>query len=96
VAWFMRAGRSSGPGEPREARVGGAELGAVLDRKRRKVRVDGEVAYGAEWLEELAQQGGVSLGWMDDRRTRLREPAVDDVERPGRARAASGRRAGSC
>jgi hypothetical protein len=44
----------------------GAQLGAVLDRQGGEVEVAGQVAGGAERLQQVAQDPGGSLGGVDD------------------------------
>jgi hypothetical protein len=64
-----------------EVGVAGAELGAVLDRERRQMRVASQVAADAERAEEAPQKAGMSDGRSDRRRAGAVEPGVDVVER---------------
>src|SRR5262249_43104034 len=67
--------------ESGEIVVARAQLGTVLDRERRQVRVADQVAARAEWLEEIAEDGGMETGRLDHGGDRLGEPAVDQIER---------------
>jgi len=73
------------PAKTREAgKVGIArvQLRAVLDREGSEVRVVDEVARRSEWFEELPDDRRMTIAWMDDDRTRLSQPASDDVQCP--------------
>lgn len=52
----------------------------MLDRERGKMGVGREVAGGAEWEQELAQDGRVALCGVQDSYARLVEPALDKLD----------------
>jgi len=52
----------------------------VLDGQRGQVSVVGEVAGRPQRSQQAAQDGSVPRGGVDDRRARLGEPPIDDVE----------------
>jgi len=68
------------PGEAREIGVAGAELGAVLDREGREVRVADQVAGHSAGREQPAQHDRVPIPGMHHGRTGLCEPRLDDIE----------------
>jgi hypothetical protein len=59
------------------------DLAAVLDRKRRKVRIRGEVAPCTKWLDETAKDREMAVCRMEDPRARLREPVLHEVKGVG-------------
>ena len=71
------------PAKPGEIGVGRAQLRSVLDRESGEVRVGDEIAGRAKGLEELTHEEEVPVSRGGDRRARLREPSLDDVERLG-------------
>ena len=53
----------------------------MFDGQGSEMRIVGEIAGGAKWLNELSQDRRVPLGWVNHEGTRLGQPSVDDVER---------------